>query len=135
MVCPLQTLKPFAKFIYFVGYRRKSFGERIVDLLGISDYDALPFPEDDMPRDTDNRGVVGNVAQHNRAGADSAVLAYHNVAENLGAAADHDAIFESRVSLAVFLARAAERDSLIEGYVIADHRGFANHDSHAVVDK
>ena len=49
-------------------------------------------------------------------------------------AADHDVVAERRVALAAVLARAAERDALIEQAVVADLRGLADDDAGAVVD-
>src|SRR3546814_16875828 len=61
-------------------------------------------------------------------------------AEDLRAGADDDVVFERRVALHVTLAvavnagrGAAEGDALVEGHVVADLRGLADHHAHAVV--
>src|SRR5215471_2911729 len=104
-----------------MGYGCESFGERIVDLLGISDHHALAFTEDDMARDAYYRGIVRDIAEHNRARTDAAILAHNDVAEDLGASADDHVVFESGMTFPVFLAGTAESDSLIKGHVVADN--------------
>ncbi len=42
---------------------------------------------------------------------------------------------DGRVTLAVLLAGAAERDALVEGYVVADDRSFTDDHAHAVIDE
>src|SRR5438093_262704 len=39
------------------------------------------------------------------------------------------------MALALIFARTAQRDALVNGDVVADDCSFANHDSHAVIDK
>src|SRR3546814_14956528 len=63
-------------------------------------------------------------------------------AEDLRDGADDDVVFERRVALHVTLAvavnagrGAAEGDALVEGNVVADLRGRAEHHAHAVVDE
>ena len=88
-----------------------------------------------MAGNADDRGILGNIAQHDRTGADAAVLANSDVAENFRAAADHHAVFDRGMPLAVLLAGASESHALIESHIVADDRGLADHDAHAVIDE
>ena len=95
----------------------------------------LPSRKTMCAGNADHGGVVGNVAQHDRAGADAAVLAHGDVAQNFRSAADDHAVFDRGMAFAVFFARAAQSHSLIEGHVIANNRVLTDHDSHAVIDE
>ena len=119
---PFKLLDAFAEIVHFGRDRSKSFRERIVDLLGIGNHDALAFAEDDVTGHADNGGVVGNIAQHHRTGADTAVLSDRDVAENFRSAADDDAVFDRGMTLAMLFSRASESHALIESHVIANDR-------------
>src|SRR5215472_13082765 len=123
-----EALDTIAQLVNFGCDRGEGFREGIVDLLGIGDHDTLAFAEDDVAWHADDSGVVGDVAENDGSGADTAVLANGDVAENLRASADNHAVFESGMALAVFLAGAAESDALVESDVVADDCRFANHD-------
>ena len=55
--------------------------------------------------------------------------------EQLRARADHDVVAHGRVALAAREARAAQRDPLVEGHVVADLGRLADHDAGPVVDE
>src|ERR1700745_2028825 len=101
-VSAFQALYTFAQPVHLIGYRREGFGERIVDLLGIGDDHALALAEDNVTGDAHHRGIVGNIAQHHGAGADAAILADDDVAEDLGASADDHVVFEGGMALSLF---------------------------------
>ena len=77
----------------------------------------------------------GTSVEHHRARADARVLAHRDVAQDVGVVADEDAVAERGVALAVALARAAQRDALVEGHVAADDRSFADHHAGGVIDE
>jgi hypothetical protein len=56
---------------------------------------------------------------HHGVGADAAVVADLDRAEQLGPGADGDAIAHRRVALAALEAGAAERDPVVHGHVVA----------------
>jgi len=74
-------LDALALFVDFVADRGERFGERIVDLLGIDNDDAFAFAEDDVARDPNYGGIIGNVAQDDGSGADAAVFSDGDVAK------------------------------------------------------
>ena len=57
---------------------------RIADLLGIADYHTLSVAQNDVTGNAHYGGVVGDAAQHNRSGANAAVIADGDVAQDLG---------------------------------------------------
>ena len=81
-----ELLDALAQFVDFVADRGERFGERIVDLLGIDNDDAFAFAQDDVARDLNYGGIIGNVAQDDGSGADAAVFSDGDVAKNLCAA-------------------------------------------------
>src|SRR5271168_3808787 len=91
--------------------------------------------EDDVPGNTNHSGIIRHIAQHHRSGADTAVLANNDVAKHLRSSANHDVVADGRMTFAGFLARAAEGHALIERYVISDDSGFADDDTHSVIDE
>ena len=48
---------------------------------------------------------------------------------------DHDLVADRRVALAGIEADAAQGDTLIEGHIVADLGGLADHHAHAVIDE
>src|SRR4051812_40172580 len=131
----LKSLYALAKFRNLGGHGCQGLGKRIVDLLGIGDDDALAFTENDVAGDANDRGVVRNVAQHDRASAYAAVLTDGDIAENLRSAADYDIFFQSGMPFAVLLAGAPESDTLVERNVIADDRRFSDDHAHPMIDE
>ena len=55
--------------------------------------------------------------------------------EDLGPGADHHAVAQRRMALALVPGGAAERHAVIQGDVVADLGGLADHDAGAVVDE
>lgn len=55
--------------------------------------------------------------------------------KHLRAGTDGHPVANGGMALARFLARAAQGYALVDGYVIANHRGFANHDAIPVIDE
>src|SRR3974390_549995 len=58
-----------------------------------------------------------------------------DIAENLGAGADHHAAADLRVTVLVLLAGAAERHVMQDRHVILDHRGLAYHQAGGMVEE
>src|SRR3974390_1815938 len=58
-----------------------------------------------------------------------------DVAENLGASADHHAVADLRVTVLVLLAGAAERHTMQDRHIILDHRGLAHHQAGGMVEE
>ena len=74
--------------------------------------------------------------QHYGVGTDLGVFADREAAQHFGAGADDDAALQRGVALGAGVQRgAAERDALVDGAVVADFRGFADHHAEAVVDE
>ena len=90
---------------------------------------------DNACRDTDRRGICGDILKHDGACGNLAVIAHGDRTEYLGARADHDIVADGRVTFSLVLAGASERCALINGAVIADDGRFADNDGAAVVDK
>ena len=76
-----------------------------------------------------------NLLQHHGARADLRAFAHGESAQNFGARADDAVFFDGRMALALFLARAAERDALVNDHAALDFRRFADDDARAVVDE
>ena len=96
---------------------------------------AFGADADDAAGDADHRRVVRDMVDHHRSGADLDVIADADVAEHLGAGADHHAVAEGGMALAALAAGAAQRHALVEQHVVADLGGFADHHAGAVVDE
>src|SRR6185312_2427235 len=79
--------------------------------------------------------MLRHVAEHDRTGTDSAVLANCDIAENLCSAADHDVVLKSGMAFALFLAGATESPSLIKRDIISNDRSLADDDTHPVIDE
>ena len=58
-----------------------------------------------------------------------------DIAEDLGAGADHHAMADFRMAVLVLLAGAAERDVMQDRDVVVDHRGLAHHQTGGVVEE
>src|SRR3546814_16971396 len=89
---------------------------------------------------TDTLYPYTTLFRSHRVGADARAAPDLEGAEDLRAGADDDVVFERRVALHVTMAvavnagrGAAEGDALVEGNVVADLRGLAEHHAHAVV--
>jgi hypothetical protein len=118
-----------------VGEGEDDVGEWVVDLAGVGDENALAGLVDDVGGDADDGGVRGDVAEDDGAGADAGVFADGDVAEDVGGVADEDVVAEGGVALAADLASATESNALVDRDVVPDDGGFANDDTHAVVDE
>src|SRR5262245_41065064 len=79
--------------------------------------------------------MVRHRPHDHRARANLHEIADANVAEKCCSSSHHDFVSEGWGALPGVLASAAKGDSLIENHVVADFRGFADDDAHAVVDK
>src|SRR5271155_6184580 len=62
-------------------------------------------------------------------------MADFDIAQNLGAGADHDAVANFRVPVFPFLAGAAQRHVVQDRHIVADHRGLADHETGGVIEK
>src|SRR5581483_7662156 len=58
-----------------------------------------------------------------------------DIAEDLRAGADHDAVADLRMAVAGFLAAAAQGDAVQERNVVFDHRGFTDHQAGGVIEE
>lgn len=96
---------------------------------------GLPIGTDHMSRNSDYRGPRRDVLQHNRVGTDTGAVADRYGTEYFRPGADYDAIAQGRVPFSLFPGCSPQRHSVIERAIIADHRGFAYDDTHAVIDE
>ena len=87
-----------------------------------------------MAGDAHDRAVRRDVAYDHGAAAHLDVVAERDVAQHGGAHAHDHAVAQRWVALAALLARAAERDALVELAVVANDGGLSHDDAHAVVD-
>lgn len=90
---------------------------------------------DDTAGVADNGAVFGNTFQNNGTCADLDVFTKGDGTQDLGTCSDHDTVLERRVTLAVIFAGTAEGNTLINGDIVADFGGLANHNAGAVVDE
>src|SRR5687767_5223926 len=86
-------------------------------------------------RNADDNGVRRHFTNHDRAGADAAVVADGERADDLGTGANDDVVAERRVALLATQARAPQRHALQQRDVLADLRRLADDDAHPVVDE
>ena len=86
-------------------------------------------------RHTDDGSTRLYVFKHHGIGAYANIVADMNGAEHLGAGTDNDIIAQRGVTLALFPACASQCDTVIEGAIVADFRGFAYDDPHAVINE
>ena len=82
----------------------------------------------------DDGRVRRHVVDDDRVGADLRAVADRDRPEHLRARPDRDVVLHGRVALAGGKAGAAERHALIQGHVVADLGGLADHHPHPVVD-
>ncbi len=81
-------------------------------------------------------GAVGRqIAQHHAACADAGVVPDIHRAKDLGACTDQHVVAQSGVALAGVLAGAAQSDTVVDGAVVPDLAGLAEHDAHAVINE
>ena len=115
--------------------RRQGLGKRVVDLLGVDNHHALAFSQNDVSRHADHGGIVGHVAQHDRSGANPAIVPHRNVAENLRAAAHDDIVEQRGMALAMLFTGPAKSHTLVKRYIVADDRGLTDHHRQGVIDE
>src|SRR5579871_5666553 len=72
----------------------------------------------DAPGNSNHRRTTGHGPHDHAARADLHMIANADIAEDFGAGANDDAVAQSRVPLARILARAAQRDALVEKHVV-----------------
>ena len=97
--------------------------------------DGLVVDPHHFGRHADGGAVGGQVAEHDAAGTDAGIVADVDRAEDFGARTDQDIVAKGGVPLAGILAGAAEGHAVVDGAVVADLSGLAEHDAHAVVDE
>ena len=90
---------------------------------------------DGLPGNSDDHGAARNFFDDNGIGADPAVVADLDRAENFRAGADDHPVADGRMTLAGVCAGSAERDAVINRDVVADLGGFADHHAGGVVDE
>src|SRR5471032_93785 len=91
--------------------------------------------DDDPPRNAHNGGARRHGLGHHSIGTYFGTGTHRKGTEHLGARPYHHAITQSRVALAFIPGGAAQRHAFIQGHVITDFGGLANHNAHAMVDK
>lgn len=112
-------------------------GHELTVTLGVEGFfkDAASVALDDAPRHAYHGAVGRDVFDHHGVAADSDVVAYGDVSQYLGAAANGYVVAQRRVALACLITGAAQSDALVERTVIANDRGLANDDAHGMVDE
>jgi len=106
-----------------------------MDPVGVRPLDALSVDPYRMPWHADDGRVLWHIDDDDAVGADLGAVSDGDRAEQLGAGADSHVVLDGGVTLTGREAGAAQRDALIERYVIADDGGFADHDPGSVVDE
>lgn len=86
-------------------------------------------------RYADRRCVIGHGIQHHGTRRHTGVITHAERPQHLCARTDEHVISKRRVTLALVFARAAERHTLIQCAVVTDNGGFADDDTHTVVDE
>src|ERR1700742_4071713 len=90
---------------------------------------------DDLTGNPDHHSAGGHFLDHDGVGADPAVVANLDRAENLGSGADDHPVADRRMPFAGIPAAAAERDAVIDHYVFAHFRRFPDHYAGRVVNE
>ena len=90
---------------------------------------------DHSPRHANHRRISRHFLDHDRVGTNTRVIAHLERPQHLRASADHHVVTEGRMTLALVPTGAAEGDPLIQGAVVADLGGFADHDAHAMINE
>ena len=97
---------------------------------------GLGLAHQDARRIADRRGAWRHLAQHHGVGADARAVADRERPHHLRAGADDHVATERRMALgALRERRAAERHALVDGRVVADLGGLADHHAEAMVDE
>ena len=71
----------------------------------------------------------------NRTSSDFGMVTNHNIAQYLRTATNDNSVANRRVALAAILASTSQSHTLVYEHVVANLSRFADHNSHAVVDK
>ena len=95
---------------------------------------AKSFAGDDSAGDADHCAAGRNGFDNYRAGADEGTFADCYGAEHFGSGSYHHVFLDGRMPFAAFEGHSSETHSLIDKNAVADFCGFADDDSHAVVD-
>lgn len=109
------------------------YGVGNVHVVEVVDANTIPF--DDAGRGAYGGTVCGNVFQNYGACGDLYVVAYGEGAQKLRVGTDENVVSDGRVPFSRFLSRAAQCDTVVNGAVVSDLSGFADDDTHAVVDE
>src|SRR5271156_452398 len=96
---------------------------------------ARPGAADDLPGHPDDYGARRHLLDHDGVGADPAVVADFDRAENLGSGADRDAVTDGGVAFTGHPPGAAEGDAVEDRDVFTHLRGFPDHHAGRVVDE
>src|SRR5579872_3132782 len=128
-------LKLLPQFVHFASQLDDYVRQRVADVLGIGNDNALAVAQHNMPGHAHNRGIGGYAAQHDRACAHAAVIANRYVAQQLGSRSHCDVIAKGRMSLALLFSGSTQRYSLIQRDIVPNDGGLADHGAHAVIDK
>ena len=96
---------------------------------------TLVLDPHDPARDTDHGRVIRHVLKYHRICTNLNIITDFYGAKNFRAGAYDYMVTERWMTLSALFARPPECCALEKSYIIADFRGLANNDSHAVIDK
>ena len=105
----------------------------LVQIIGGAAADVVD--PDDLRGNAYGGGVGGQVVEHHAACSHTDVISDEHRTQHLGSGTDQYVVANGRMPLAGVLAGTAQGHAVIDGAVIADLGGFAEHDPHAVVNE
>ena len=85
--------------------------------------------------DADGGGVGGDIGKHHAVGADAAVFPNGDGPQHFAARANQHIVAHRGVAFALVLARAAQRNAVVNCDIVANFGRFAHHNARAVVDE
>jgi len=111
--------------------RLDRLGDRVgkVNPIGVRTLEAAPVDAHRMARVADDRRVGRDVCDDDAVGADLRTVPIVIGPEQLRPRADRHVVLHGRMALAGRKAGASQSDALIEGHVVADLGGLADHDA------
>ncbi len=124
-----------ADLVHFRYQLDDNIGERVADFLWIGDDHALTVAQDNVPWHPDHGGVVGHAAKYYRVCPNATIFTDSNIPQHAGAGTDHDVVANCGMPLTLLFAGSSQGHALVQGHIIADYSGLANHDTHTVINK
>ena len=95
----------------------------------------LAMAANDSAGISDHGTVIRYIFQYDGARTDLDMVSDRNRAEDFRACADRDMIADRGMAFSGIFTGTAERHALVERDIVTDNRGFADHDTAAVVDE